>query len=216
MCMFVINFSFFSIFGTAESFEKSKYGKLLFINNLWTYIIANTKEDFASLIDNSSKLSPSWATNGSIVVEAENLENCLNIFLSYIRYGYIYQGRGINGIDYCKVIGEKFPNYKPILKPILDINFDNWPIKIKEIVVFPDCEYINKKWKEKGILICQEPLVENVLSAVDLCPAGCHSSGLDDGYCLPSAYISTSETKLIKTETTFKNQKFTVIKVRWN
>lgn len=208
---FVINFEFFSIGGQTKNFEKSKYGKLIFIDNTWVYVLADTKKDFTSLVENIRKMFPFWRT-GHIVVETENIINCLAIFLSYIRCGYCYKDDNIHVTHYNKVIDERIDGRNPIL----NMNFNNWPIKIKNVEIFSNCESINKEWKEKGVLVCCDAAVEGCISTIDMCPIGCHNSGFEDEECLPSAYVWTNNTQKIIQKIDLYGQRFDLIEIKWD
>lgn len=179
--IFLIDFKFF-VLGNGQLFEKTKHGRLIYVDNLWLYVIGTRKEDLDALLAlvASRKCLTLW-TLASVAVEAKDVADCLNIFLSYVRCGYNCQKE--EHVRYCTFIDQRLMG----LKPNLDISFQNWPIKIEKITTFPNCSQLNEKWKKKGVLVCNE--VEDILTEIDICSIACTGSGLDDGDCLPSAYI---------------------------
>lgn len=204
--LFLVEF-FLRYIGGGQIFEKTRHGKLLFSNEAWLYVLGTREEDFKAVIKNLKKLQEqgvSWERKW-IVVEAKNIDECLDILLSHVRCGYNYRKKYCH-FDYYTFVDKSLNGLTAV--PNADkINFDNWPIRIEKITTYPYCDYINKKWKEKGFVICCEPLIPNCLSESDMCPISCRKSALDDGDCLISAHIYSQRTSTQK-EINIHNQKF--------
>jgi len=211
--LFLVNFLFLFVGGNGgQLFEKTKYGKLIFINNIWLYVLGTEKEDLDALLDDikqQKKNLSAWA-RASVVVEAKDIDECVKTFLAYIRCGYNYQG-GHSKASYSTFVDENLRG----IKPFLDIDFENWPIKIERVTVLPCCKSLNNAWKAKGLLICGSLQGKKQISEIDICPIACASSGFDDGRCLPSALIWTNRTRSIQQKIDVHGQKFILEEITW-
>lgn len=172
--------------GTAQLFEKTKNGELVFLNNAWTYVLSKNEEDLKTLLKmtkESQRQITFWGES-SIVIEGNSLNECLNVFLSYVRCGHNYQENSF-GLVFKTLIDEKLNGRNPYF----DINFQNWPIKIKSITAIPYCIYLNKDWKE-GLPICGEIMDNKQPIEADLCPIFLKNGAASDyGNCLPLMYL---------------------------
>jgi hypothetical protein len=211
--LFLVNFLFLFVGGNGgQLFEKTKYGKLIFIDNIWLYVLGTKKENLEALLNNIERQKnnfSAWA-RASIVVEAKDIDECIKTLLAYVRCGYNYQEE-YSKADYSTFIDEKLRGFKPIL----DIDFENWPIKIERVTVLPNCKSLNNAWKKKGLLICGTVQNKKQISEIDICPIVCASSGLDDGECLPSALIWTDQTRSIRQKIDVHGQKFILETINW-
>lgn len=210
--MFVIDFSF-PCLGNGQLLYQTDSGKLSRIGNAWTYVLGTEKRDLKALQampEEFKKRDLFWSTS-SIVVEARNVCECLELFLAFIRQGH----RNLSD-DFARgrkvFIDGKIKNEEPVLE---DIGFNNWPIKIKNIMVFPPCERMMKEWKDWGLLTCSASNDEIVEG--DLCPLVYYGSALDDGECPVSAeaYGIGRDIKKSTEEIRIHGLEFTLIKVSW-
>jgi hypothetical protein len=201
--IFIIEFLFFCL-GTAQLFEKTKNGKLIFLNNAWTYVLGTKKEDFEALLGltkESQKEILFWAKS-SIAVEANNINECLSILLSYVRCGHNQQKNSHN-FALKTFIDENLNE----LKPSLDINFQNWPIKIESAIAFPYCICLKKDWTE-GIPLCGGSM-NTQITKIDVCPIFTENSAVDEGNCPPIAYLrGESGVEIAKQKINIHGQKF--------
>ncbi|MFA5714335.1 MAG: hypothetical protein WC998_01165 [Candidatus Paceibacterota bacterium] len=204
--IFIIEFLFFCL-GTAQLFEKTKNGKLIFLNNAWTYVLGTEKEDFEALLGltkESQKEILFWGKS-SIAVEANDINECLKILLSYVRCGH---NRKINSYNFAlKTFIDKNLNG---LKPSLDtndINFQNWPIKIESAIAFPHCICLKKDWTE-GIPLCGGSMNTQIVK-IDVCPIFTENSVIDEGDCPPITYLrGESGVKIAKQKINIHGQEF--------
>jgi len=170
-------------------FDSLPHGKLVMENNIWVYVQTYLKE-YLSKYPHHGKYykMPWWYYPKHIAIEAESLENALEIFLDYISYGYLPQRREcelyITYIDKDLRGQRQDPRQKKLVKlddpktiPISRnyLNFGNWPIKIDAVIVYEKCPLLNEEQKKKGIMVCIEPESEELCMS-DFCVIGCRES----------------------------------------
>ncbi|MCK9446183.1 hypothetical protein M0Q50_04740 [bacterium] len=205
---FIVEFLIFYI--GAPLFEKTEHGKLIFTNNRWLYVLGTKIEDFNALLDDIDfqlKNYATWSRQGTFAIEAKDINECLEILRDYVRCGHNCQE--VNAYThYSTFIDKKLRGFKPVL----DITFENWPIKIEKVTMFPSCKYLNKEWKPRGIMVCGE--IEEDPTELDLCPVCCGGSGVDEGECLPSAKLYLSTTNSIEQKMNVNGQ-FILKEIIW-
>jgi len=170
-------------------FNSLPHGKLVMENNVWVYVQTYLKK-YLSKYPHQGKYykMPWWYYPNHIAIEAESLENALEIFLDYISYGYLpqkpecvcyvtYINKDLRGQrqDPCqkKLIELDDPKTVPVSRNYL--NFGNWPIKIEAVSVYEVCPLLNEDQKKKGIMACIEP-EDKELDMTEFCVLGCHES----------------------------------------
>lgn len=173
--IFILNF-FFLCMGIAQLFEKTPFGKLVPLggNGAWVYALAKNAKDLAEMLGRTeeTKEKTTFQAEGSIAIEAESIEECLEIFLLYIRSGYhFYEYKKKE--SKCRTLVTKEE-----IKPILKIGFRNWPIEIKEVFEVPGCSQMNVTPREEDTLTCAQADACNIANA---CPIDLiHSVKIDE------------------------------------
>ncbi len=81
------------------------------------------------------------------------------------------------------------------VSPAIELHFRNWPVIVKEAIRFNNCASLNKKYKEKGLLVCGETEANAKINEAHLCPLVSYDSTLEDGECTVSAYVFEQATK---------------------
>ncbi|MFA5086586.1 MAG: hypothetical protein WC468_03315 [Candidatus Paceibacterota bacterium] len=181
--LYLINFSILCL-GNAQLFEKTEHGELAH-EKVWRYIIGTEKIDLEALRalpSEQKERDSSWNNDFSIAVEARNICECLQVFLNHVRKGYFPRRDGLSFCD-RKLIDRR------TCKLIKDITFENWPVKIKEVIVFPHCKMINKNiQRDRRTLVCggQEG---NELVYAEMCSLVCSNAAQEEDECLASAYM---------------------------
>ena len=201
--LFIVNMLFLFL-GNHQLFNKTEHGKLIRVYDAWTYALGTEKRDLDALLgmppDRQKEIS--FWSEAQVTIEAANICECLELLLLYIQSNHVGQD--------CKVFINEWRIKNLFSKKIKDINFSNWPIKIKDVTVFPYCNFLNEEFKNhKGLLVCCDQLIPEQLSRADLCPfSSSESALLGDDECLVSAYFSGYPTLIAEQEIKIHDQEF--------
>lgn len=174
----------FRYIGNMTLFDKTENFTIIPIDDKMTYVIGTEKNDLEALLNmtDETKKQTCFQSNAYIAIEAKDIPECFQILLAHVRSGKPY--RNDFDLDCTPYLNETALDEKPLIK---GIDLDNWPIEIKEIIKFPYCGYLNRRYKRSGLLVCGG---ENKKPTEgDLCPIISMSSALDDGECPISAYV---------------------------
>ncbi|MFZ3054787.1 MAG: hypothetical protein WA091_02305 [Minisyncoccales bacterium] len=171
--------------GNRTNLLNKDHFKIIPVDGKFIYIVGTEKKDldaFLVLEDKDKRRFVEWRET-SVVIKAENICKCMKILLWHLRSGKIYKNK--MGFDCTPYLDEKVFETASTTA----MSFKNWPVIIKEVIQFTDCTCLNKKYKDKGLLVCGETNKAHKITEAHLCPLIYHNSALDDGECAVSAYI---------------------------
>lgn len=182
--LFLLTFSIRCL-GNGQNVLKKEHFKIITVDGKPTYVVGTRKEDLDALlkVPDETKQRSIISPEVSVVIEAANICECMDILLWYFRSGILTTNQ--TDLDCTLYLNKKIFEKESII----GLSFKDWPVTIKKAVKFDYCSHFNKKYKDMGILVCGEIEGDLTICEGHLCPLVHYNSALDDGECSVSAHI---------------------------